>query len=114
MHVIYKYILSITYTELVIGLTSGILSICTTSLVVAVCMILWLRRQSAKAKKNNGDVDENKEESPAALDIPLYDVPVFTSNWEDINVSQNNRSNDEMTLHQNIAYEQVYTHNTNT
>lgn len=67
------------YTELVIGVTGGILIICTTFSMTAFCTILCLRRKP-NTKEHNESAPE-QEDTQAVTTTPFYDVPVFTEYW---------------------------------
>ena len=84
---------------------SGILVVCFASLVVAMCVVWYLRR---KIKYTHYIGKTESSTAAAANDMVVYDVPVFKNNQDTL--MKCNGINDGIIVHQNNAYGQVCIH----
>lgn len=94
------------HTELVIGLTSGALLVCIAFPIFTILCsyMIWRIR-----RKHTSFICDGKKD-PSAVDMVVYDVPVFTINSVTANKEnalQNSMIRGDMIINQNVAYDQV-------
>ena len=94
------------HTELVIGLTGGALLVCISFLIFAICSFtIWCIR-----RKHTSFICDGRKD-PSAVDMVVYDVPVFATNSVSANKENALQINSmicgDTIINQNIAYGQV-------
>ena len=95
------------------ALVGGVLSAIATSLIASCIMWCMLLRRKGKRKDTSSGVQQGKQKPMGALSHELveYEDPVFNKQEIQSNIAQDNVTYaGNISLQQNVAYEQVHTH----